>query len=431
VKPVHFASASPLVRSAVGESRGVGPARASPFRAAGTRLAPLGSASDPLSLLRMLRDRRLAGERAQHNGKYGGGPQPFCSPGNRRDLHPYGQSRPGGGRKCREMWGWGVGKCLRSDREIHHQIYTLMQTILGANGVIGHELSRALPQYADRIRCVSRAPRPVNPTDEAFVADLLDAKATERAVAGSGVAYLVAGLKYDLAVWQEQWPRIMRNVIDACQRHGTRLVFFDNVYAYGRVDGAMTEETPFNPSSRKGEVRAKVARMLLEEIRAGSLQAMIVRAADFYGPGAEQSFPHATVFERLRADKTPQWIGDPKAVHTFTYTPDAGRATAALGQSDEAYGKTWHLPTSREPITGEGFVRLACERAGRPFKLQVAPRWMLRLMGLFNPVLRENDEMMYQFEHDYRFDSSKVEAAYGLEPTSYRDGIAETLANAR
>jgi nucleoside-diphosphate-sugar epimerase len=303
-----------------------------------------------------------------------------------------------------------------------------IQTILGANGVIARELARALAAPAARIRQVSRNPRPVNPTDETMAADLLDADATARAVEGSEVAYLVAGLKYDTAVWREQWPRVMRNAIEACKRHRCRLVFFDNVYAYGRVDGAMTEETPFNPCSRKGEVRVQIATMLLDAMRAGELQAMIVRAADFYGPGATQSFPHATVFTRLKAGRTAQWIGNPNAVHTFTYTPDAGRAVALLGRTAGAYGQTWHLPTSKEAMTGERFVRLACERAGRPYRLQVAPRWMLRAMGLFVPVLRENDEMMYQFEHDYRFDSSKVEAALGLAATSYREGIAASFA---
>lgn len=303
-----------------------------------------------------------------------------------------------------------------------------MHTILGANGTIGRELSRCLAETGKRIRQVSRTPQRVNPADDLFAADLLDAKATAEAMAGTEVAYLVAGLKYDTAVWREQWPRIMRHVIDGCKRHGSRLVFFDNVYAYGRVGGAMTEETPFNPTSRKGEVRARIASTLLEEMRAGNLRAMIVRAADFYGPGATQSILHATVFQRLKAGKTPQWIGNAKAVHTFTYTPDAGRATAILGQAEEAYGQTWHLPTAREPMTGEDFVRLACELAGHSFKVQVVPRWMLRLMGVFVPVLRENDEMMYQFEYDYRFDSRKIEAGYGLEATPYRIGIAETLA---
>lgn len=302
-----------------------------------------------------------------------------------------------------------------------------MHTILGANGIIAQELSRALAVQTSNIRQVSRNPRKVNQTDKLFPANLLDGKATAKAVAGSDVAYLVAGLKYSASVWQEQWPRVMRNVIDACKQHGTRLVFFDNVYAYGLVDGVMTEDTPFNPTSKKGEVRAKIATMLLDEMRSGNLQAMIVRAADFYGPGAVQSFPHATVFERLRAGKTPQWIGNPHAVHTFTFTPDAGRAVALLGRSSEAYGQTWHLPTTKEPLTGADFVRLACDQTGQPDKLQVVPRWLLRLMGLFMHVLRENEEMMYQFEYDYRFDSSKIESAFGLQPTPYRQGIATSL----
>ncbi|MEJ2181506.1 MAG: NAD-dependent epimerase/dehydratase family protein [Gammaproteobacteria bacterium] len=302
-----------------------------------------------------------------------------------------------------------------------------MHTILGANGIIAQELSRALDGHNQKIRQVSRNPKQVNSTDETFVADLLDAKATANAVAGSEVAYLVAGLKYDVSVWQQQWPRVMRNVIDACKEHGARLVFFDNVYAYGRVDGVMTEDTPFNPISKKGEVRAKIATMLLDEMRNGNLQAMIVRSADFYGPGAVQSFPHATVFARLKVGKMPQWIGNPDSVHTFTFTPDAGRAVAVLGRSAEAYGQTWHLPTTKEPVTGAGFVRTACELAGQPYKIQVAPRWMLKLMGIFMPVLRENEEMMYQFEYDYRFDSSKIESAFGLQATPYKQGIAKSL----
>ncbi len=302
-----------------------------------------------------------------------------------------------------------------------------MQTILGANGVIGNELSKLLPQYTDKVRQVSRHPKKVNATDETFAADLLDAKAVSDAVNGSEVAYLVAGLKYDATVWADQWPRVMRNTIDACKRHGTKLVFFDNVYAYGKVDGVMSENTPYNPCSKKGEVRATIATTLMDEVKRGELQAMIVRAADFYGPGAALSLTHSTVHERLKAKKTPQWIGDAQAVHTFTYTPDAGRSVALLGNTASAYGQVWHALTSKEPMSGEAYVRIACELAGQPFKVQVAPRWMLGLMGLFVPVLRENMEMLYQFEHDYRFDSSKLEQAFTVQATSYREGIQAAL----
>ncbi len=308
---------------------------------------------------------------------------------------------------------------------------TGLHTILGANGAIGCELSRALNACGQRVRQVSRRPQRVQAGDALHAADLLDASATADAVAGSSVVYLLVGLAYDTATWQAQWPRVMQNAIDACRRHGARLVFFDNVYAYGAVADAMTETTTFNPCSRKGEVRAKVANTLLGAIASGELQALIARSADFYGPGASNSLLHATVFGRLHAGQTPQWIGDPTAMHSFTYTPDAARALAVLGQTHHAWGQTWHLPTSTVPMGGEQMTRLACAQAQRPYRLRVMPRWLLKPAGWWIPALRENYELMYQLDRDYRFSSEKIDKAMGLSATAYTDGVAATWASGR
>ncbi len=303
-----------------------------------------------------------------------------------------------------------------------------VQTILGANGSIGRELSRFLPQYTAQIRQVSRRPNKINVSDEVVQADLLDYQQTERAVAGSAIVYLLAGLKYETKTWQEQWPKVMRNAIDACKKHNSKLVFFDNVYAYGLVRGSMTEETPFNPISKKGEVRARIAMMLLDEIKKKNLEGMIVRSADFYGPQVVQSMIHSTVTERLKAGKTPQWIGDPKTIHSFTYTPDAGKTVAILGNTPTAYNQTWHALTSNEVITGEDFVRMACAAKSVAFKgISRLPKVGVRVLGLFIPVLREFVEMMYQFENDYIFNSSKAEKALGIQATPYKDGIASII----
>lgn len=302
-----------------------------------------------------------------------------------------------------------------------------MQTILGANGAIARELSVHLHHAGKSVRQVSRQPKPVHPSDEVLRADLLRADDVQRAVAGSEVTYLVAGLKYDHRVWADEWPKIMRHVIEACKRAGSRLVFFDNVYAYGLVRGPMTESTPYNPCSRKGEIRATIASDLMAEVKAGNLEAMIVRGADFYGPQVPLSLVHSTVVEPLLTGKKPQWIGNPKAVHTFTYTPDAARSVALLGNTPSAYNQVWHALTRAEPITGETLVRMACEITGRPYSLQRIPKWGVRALGLFVPVLREFVEMMYQFEEDYRFDSSKFEQAFNVKATPYRDGMARVI----
>jgi len=303
-----------------------------------------------------------------------------------------------------------------------------LQTILGANGTIAQELSKYLPGYTNQIRQVSRNPKKVNTSDEIRQADLLDYNQTEKAVEGSEVVYLLAGLKYDAKTWGEQWPKVMRNTLDACKKHNSKLVFFDNVYAYGYVQGIMTEDTPFNPISKKGEVRARVATMLLDEIKKGNIQGIIVRAADFYGPGAHLSLTFSTVTERLKAGKSPQWIGNPKKIHSFTYTPDAGKTVAMLGNTPSAINQTWHALTSKEKITGKDYVRMACESVGRPYKgVSGLPKFGVRILGLFVPVLGEFVEMMYQFENDFIFDSSKAEAALGINATGYKEGIAATL----
>ena len=256
-----------------------------------------------------------------------------------------------------------------------------MQTILGSSGIIGTELAKNLVNYTDKVRLVSRNPQKINPSNEVFQADLLDAGQTKKAVAGSDVAYLTAGLKYDIKVWEAQWPVVMQNVIEACKMHNTKLVFFDNVYAYGKVNGWMTEETKVNPVSRKGEVRAKIASMVLDEVKKGELKALIARAADFYGPNTKTSFINFMIIDNLKKGKKAQLLISDEFKHSLTYTPDAGKGTAILGNTESAYNQIWHLPTDRSVLTTRRFVELAAKELG------IEPRSTCILMKPECPVI--------------------------------------------
>ena len=302
-----------------------------------------------------------------------------------------------------------------------------MQTILGAGGIIGKELAKSLPKYTDRIRLVSRNPKRVNPTDEIVSANLLDADQILKAVKGSEVVYLTAGLPYNIRTWQSQWPVIMKNVIDACKKNNAKLVFFDNVYPYGRVNGWMTENTPLNPSSKKGEVRKKIDDMILDEVGRGALKAIIARAADFYGPNTPLSFVNVMVFDNFKKGKKAQWLIDANVKHSLTYTPDAGKATAILGNTESAYNQVWHLPTDRNALTGKEFIEKGAKEFGMSPRYMVLPRWMLQMVGLFNGIIRESVEMLYQSDSDYLFDSSKLDKAFDFKVTSYGQGIRETV----
>jgi len=302
-----------------------------------------------------------------------------------------------------------------------------MQTILGSGGIIANHLASSLPAYTDKIRLVSRNPKTVTGKEELVTADLTSAEQVMNAVKGSEVVYLTAGLQYDIKVWQEQWPKLMRNVINACKENGSRLVFFDNVYMYGKVVGPMTEETPFNPCSRKGEVRAEIATMILDEINKGELTALIARAADFYGPATANSFLNMMVFENLRKGKSAQLMISKNLKHSFTYTPDAGRATALLGNTPSAYNQTWHLPTDADVLTGQQIVELAARELNMKPKITVLPRIMIQIAGLFNPIIKESVEMLYQYDSDYIFDSGKFDSAFTFEKVSYAEGIRNSV----
>lgn len=305
-----------------------------------------------------------------------------------------------------------------------------MQTILGSGGAIGIELAKVLPQYTDAIRLVSRNPERVNPEDELFAADLLEAEAVEQAVAGSEVVYLTVGLPYSAKIWRIRWPLVMENTIRACLKHQAKLVFFDNMYMYDGSDlDPITEDLPINPPSRKGEVRAEIAARLWRAVEEEGLQACIARAADFYGPGIDQtSVLTETVFKPLSQDKTANWPGNPDCKHSFTYTPDAGKATALLGNSPEAYGQVWHLPTAPNPYTGREWVRRIAEAFDTKPKVRSMSKTMARIIGVLVPVIREMGEMLYQYEQDYVFDSSKFEKQFGMSPTPYDKGILTIVA---
>ena len=302
-----------------------------------------------------------------------------------------------------------------------------MQTILGANGVIARELAKALPQYTNEVRLVSRMPKKINKTDLVLSADILNYEQTLKALENSEMAYLTVGLAYNVTIWQKQWPIIMQNVINACKRNNTKLVFFDNVYMYGKVDGLMTEDTPVNPCSKKGEVRAKIAQMILDEIKQGNLQAIIARSADFYGPNTATSFVNALVFDNLKKNKKAQWMADVNKVHSFTFTPDAGKATAILGNTPSALNQVWHLPTQANPLTGKEFIKLVAESYGVKPKYIVLGKFIMQFAGLFNPIAKESVEMLYQYEADYRFNSSKFEKSFNFKAASYAEGIKLTI----
>jgi len=304
-----------------------------------------------------------------------------------------------------------------------------MQTILGSGGSIGGELAKILSSYTDTVRLVSRNPEKVNDHDELVTGDLTNGADVMKAVEGSEIVYLTIGLPYSTKAWDSLWPKVMKNVITACTKHDTKLVFFDNVYMYDPdYLNHMDENTPINPSSKKGKVRAKIAQMIMDEVDKGNLTALIARSADFYGPGIKRNgMVREMVLNKFAAGKKANWLCSLNYKHSFTYTPDAVKATALLGNTNDAYDQVWHLPTADNPLTARELIEvIAGEMAVKP-RFQVAPKFLVRIMGLFVPIMKELVEMLYQYDRDYVFDSNKFEQRFNFKPTPYLEGIKQIV----
>ncbi len=298
--------------------------------------------------------------------------------------------------------------------------------ILGSGGAISKFLVNELKINNENIKLASRSGKSWE-NSPAVRTDLLNREETFAAVEESSIVYLLAGIKYKTSEWEVQWPKIMQNTIDACIAKGAKLIFFDNVYPYGKVEGVMSEETSLNPCSKKGEIRARLDEKILDEIKRKNLNAIIARAADFYGPYSENSsIPVILVFNNLLKGKSAYWLVNSRSKHSFTYTGDCGKALYLLAKTDSAFNQVWHMPTAKPALTGEEFISLAAKSLNVKPKFTILNKWMVKLLGIFNWQIKELYEMLYQNEFDYIFDSSKFEKEFKFKPTSYHDGILET-----
>lgn len=300
-----------------------------------------------------------------------------------------------------------------------------MQTILGASGQIARELARELKRnYTDDLRLVSRHPQKVNDSDMTFAADLLDAQQTRNAVKSSDTVYFAAGLPPDSALWERQFPTMLKNALEATRMVGAKFVYFDNTYMYPQSNAPQTEETRFAPRGRKGKVRAAMADRVLDEMKRAEIPVLIGRAPEFYGPGKTQSFTNALILDKLKSGKRPRVPVRDDKLRTLIWTPDASRALAVLGNTPDAYGQSWHLPCCDDRLTYQQFVTLACDIFGQQADYSVISKLAFTAAGLVSKGAREIRELLPRYEFDNLFESEKFKQRFpDFAVTTYREGL--------
>lgn len=298
--------------------------------------------------------------------------------------------------------------------------------VLGASGAIGSAVVKELQKRGLNFRvtgisdkdAVVKTPR----------IDLLNKKAAEKAITGSDYVYLCVGLPYDSKYWEENWPKLMQNVVDACTKTGSKLIFLDNAYMYGApLPMPFDEETKQTTNTRKGLARKKTAEILMQAIKNNKIKGLIGRSPDFYGPKSINSIFYITFLKNMLSGKNPQWLTDPSKKHSYAYSEDIGRALVSLALDKDCYGKVWHLPVEK-PINACEMLENFNETLGTNKKISVIPKIILLILSIFIKPLKETKEMSYQFENDYIFSDKKFRNHFpNFTTTPYKEGIKNMI----
>ncbi len=298
-----------------------------------------------------------------------------------------------------------------------------IHVVVGASGQIGAHVARLLEASGARVRRVARSPGGGPASDGHAYGDIGDPSDAERLCAGAGVVYACFGGPH--ATWAEQFPRMTEGVLAGARRAGARVVFADNLYAYGPHDGVLTEETPARPFGRKPRLRADIAARFLAADRRGEVRAAIVRASDLYGPGVRNAMAGASLVAAALAGRRVYLPGDLDAPHTFSFAPDVARAMVQVGASDAAWGEVWHAP-SAPALSLRALLGAIAALGATAVRVTRIPSLAVRAAGLFDRDVRELMELSFQWDRPYLVSHAKFAARFGAAPTSIEDGLRAT-----
>ena len=298
--------------------------------------------------------------------------------------------------------------------------------VIFGTGPVGMAVMDELVARGKPVRMVNRRGQANVPQGvEVATGDATDPNSTRELCKGAAVVYNCTNPPY--TKWPEMFPPLQAGVLAGAASAGAKLVAMENLYMYGPTGGQrLTEDLPYAATTHKGRVRAQMSEDLMAAHRAGKVRVTLGRASDFFGPRALLTAMGERVFYPALTGKSAQIYGNIDLPHTQTYIRDIGKGLVILGERDEALGQVWHLP-SPETVTTRQFIEMVFEETGHSPKIQVMPKWLLKMLSLFSPIVRELDEMLYEFEEPFILDHSKFAQAFGNRATPLREAIHTTV----
>ena len=304
--------------------------------------------------------------------------------------------------------------------------------LFGAAGATGKSITNVLRARGIAYRVVGRdRERLVSTFGSDPLAEIVtwnpdEAESVRAAAHGIDTLIYLVGIPYN---HNELHPILMQQTLDGAIAAGVkRIVLLGTVYPYGMPTTPTIAETHLrNPTTFKGRMRKAQEEILLRAHAEGKIEATILRLPDFYGPEVgELSFLHL-LFNAATTGGTADMIGPIDLPHEFVFIPDVGPVVLDLAAKAEAYGRWWNLAgagvTSQRDIANSVFAM-----AGRKPKVRVINKTMIRVLGLFNPFMRELVEMHYLQTSPVLLDDRALIQLLGpIHKTPYAEGLKLTF----
>lgn len=303
--------------------------------------------------------------------------------------------------------------------------------VFGA-GQIGSFLAESLLKKGIRVRVAKRTPTGIPAGAEATLGDAVDPVFCKSAVAGASVVYNCMNPPYSTKIWKEVLPRHLDNLIEAAGAAKARLVVMENLYMVGIGDGgAINEDTPLNPRSRKGEVRAEMTERLFSAHRRGDVQAVSGRASDYFGPRGTETYFADRFWKPALRGRPAEFVPNPDTPHTYHFIPDVAEGLAQLGAApEEAFGGPWMLPCNPADTT-RAFVGRLAAALGESITIKGMPKVVFKALSLVMPIVGEVEEMLHQWEVPFKVDDSRFRSRFGWGATDPAVAAAATVDWAR
>ena len=254
--------------------------------------------------------------------------------------------------------------------------------------------------------------------------DVSDLDATARLAHGVRAIFNCANPKYHR--WPTDWPPMANSLLHAATMNGATLVTTANLYVYGVPHGLMTPHDPLNATYDKARVRVDMWNNALAAHQAGRVNVVEVRASDFIGANTNTLFAERVIPKILKG-RSVQVLGSPEAVHSWTYVPDLARTLVAVALDSSTWGRAWHAPTNLARSQRD-VVNELCDTAGvGHVEVTSISKALIRIGGVFSPMIRELPKTIYQFEGPFIIEDSDTREKLGLTPTPWHDVLVNTL----